>query len=186
MNQALVIVDMQNDYFPGGRMELVGIEEAAENVSQLLETFRTGVRSVIHMQHLSVNPGATFFLPETEGAEIHKSVAPAKGELVIRKNYPSSFRETGLLAELQKRNVDEIVVCGAMTHMCIDTTVRAAFDLGLNCVVVADGCATTNLTFGDLVIEAAQVHGAFMASLGAVFARVTDMSGVAEVIGEKT
>ena len=182
MERALLVIDMQNDYFPGGKMELAGIEEAAEIVSQLMTMFRKRKLPILHIQHKAIKPGATFFLPDSEGVKIHRSVTPQMGEPVIKKHFPNSFRDTTLLAELQRRGVLEIVVCGAMSHMCVDTTVRAGFDLGLSCIVVADGCATRNLTYGEQTIEAAQVQGAFMASLGVVFAKVTEKAGLAAII----
>jgi nicotinamidase-related amidase len=174
MNQGLIIVDVQKDYFPGGRMPLVGIEQAADKVGQVLEQFRKSALPVFHMQHISLNPGATFFLPDTAGIAIHPVVAPQAGEPVICKHYPNSFKETSLLAQLQDHGIGEVVICGAMSHMCIDTTVRAAFDLGLRCSVVADACATRDLTFGGVKVPAAQVHAAFMAALSAPFARVLE------------
>ncbi len=183
MKRALLIIDMQNDYFPGGNMELVGINAAAKTVGQLLAMFRTKKLPIIHIQHLSTKPGATFFLPDTNGVKIHPSVAPEDREVVIKKHFPNSFRDTTLLAELKHLSIKELVICGAMSHMCIDSTVRAAFDLGLSCVVVADGCATRDLVYGDRIIEAAQVHGAYMASLASVFAKVTELSGLDTVLG---
>ncbi len=186
MKRALLIVDMQNDYFPGGKMELVGITEAAEKVAHLLAMFRTKELPIFHIQHLSTNPGATFFLPDTDGVKIHPSVAPKDREPVIKKHFPNSFRDTTLLAELKHHSIKELVICGAMSHMCIDTTVRAAFDLGLSCVVVADGCATRDLTYDDRIIEAAQVHGAYMASLAAVFAKITKLSELEKILDPAT
>lgn len=178
MNRALLVVDLQNDYFPGGKMELVGIEEAAKNVAQLLAIFRAQTMPILHVQHLSISPEATFFLPDTNGVKIHQSVAPKEGERVIKKHFPNSFRETALYEELQDRHIGEVIVCGAMSHMCIDSTVRAGFDLGLSCVVVADGCAARDLAYGDQIIAAVHVHGAYMAGLAAAFAKVTDMHGL--------
>jgi len=178
MKRALLVIDMQNDYFPGGKMELVGINKASAIVAQLLAMFRTKKQPIFHIQHLSISPGATFFLPDTEGAKIHASVAPKGGESVITKKFPNSFRKTTLLEELQNCGIKELVVCGAMSHMCIDTTVRAGFDLDLSCIVVADGCATKDLSYGGQIIEAAQVQGAYMASLAAVFAKVTELSEI--------
>jgi len=182
MQRALVVVDMQNDYFPGGNMELVGMEAAATKVAHLLAMFRDRNWPILHIQHLSIRPGSTFFIPETEGVQIHGSVAPLGDEPVITKHYPNSFRETSLQDELHGHAVNDLVVCGAMSHMCIDTTVRAAFDLGFNSIVVADGCATRDLAYDNRIIEAAQVHGAFMAALGAVFARVTELAELEELL----
>ncbi|MGW8192767.1 MAG: cysteine hydrolase family protein [Desulforhopalus sp.] len=178
MNPALLIIDMQNDYFPGGEMELADIERVAGNIYGLLALFRSKGLPVIHVQHFSVGENASFFIPGTRGVEIHPSLTPGKDETLLAKNYPNAFRETELLKELRNRKIFELVICGAMTHMCIDTTVRAAFDLGLRSVVVADGCATRDLTFAGQTIKAVQVHGAFLAALASVFATVIPASEV--------
>ena len=115
-------------------------------------------------------------MPETDGAEIHESVAPKSGELVIQKHFPNCFVATSLQDQLNALGVEQIIFCGAMSHMCIDTTVRAAFDLGFHCIVVSDACATRNLQFGVIIVEASQVHAAFMAALSAPFAQVIDVS----------
>ena len=172
MSQALLLVDIQNDYFPGGAMELVGMEDAAPNASRLLATFRERGRPVVHVQHLSVRPGVTYFVPDTPGAEIHSSVAPTDDGVVFQKNFPNSFRQTGLKTYLDEQGIDDLVICGAMSHMCIDATARAAFDFGINCAVVEDACATRDLEFAGNTVTARDVHGAFMAALGAVYARV--------------
>lgn len=174
MKPALIIVDMQNDYFPGGRMELIGIEEAAENARHALELFRAKNLPIFHIQHLSNRADATFFLPETGGVEIHESVAPKSGEYLIQKHFPNSFKDTSLNGQLQNLNVEKVIICGAMTHMCIDTTVRAAFDFGFCCLVISDACATRNLEFGGVAIEAQQVHAVFMAALSNAFAQVIE------------
>lgn len=178
MKRALIIVDIQNDYFPGGKMELVGIEEAANNARHAFEFFRAKNLPVFHIQHVSNRAGATFFLPETDGVKIHESVTPQGGEYIIQKHFPNSFRDTSLNEQLQSLNVEEVIFCGAMTHMCIDTTVRAAFDLGYRCLVVSDACATRNLEYGGLTIQAPQVHAAFMAALSSLFAQVLEVNGL--------
>lgn len=172
MNPCLIVIDLQNDYFPGGRMALTGIDAAAANAGILLENFRGNNLTIIHVQHQSVRPGATFFLPNTHGAAINAAVAPRKDEVVIVKNYPNAFRETSLLDTLRRNDIDQVTVCGAMSHMCIDATVRAAYDLGFACTVAEDACATTQLAFGDRVIDAADVHASFMAALSGTYATV--------------
>ena len=172
MTQALLIVDIQNDYFPGGAMELEGSEQAGERAGALLRAFRQKARPVVHMQHVSTRPGATFFLPNTRGVEIHASAAPAAGETVIQKNFPNSFRDTRLLEHLRQLKVTELVIAGMMTQMCIDTTTRAAADLGFQCFLAHDACATRALTFGGTTVPAAQVQAAFLAALNGLFAKV--------------
>ncbi|NIM27868.1 MAG: isochorismatase family protein [Gammaproteobacteria bacterium] len=172
MKTGLVLVDIQNDYFPGGNMELVAMQPAAATAATVLGEFRDRKAPVYHIQHLSVRPGATFFIPDTEGAETHTSVAPAGGEPVIQKNFPNSFRDTALLETLRDDNTESLVICGAMSHMCIDATTRAAFDLGFSCIVVSDACATRDLQFEGRTIPARDVHAAFMAALSVPYASV--------------
>jgi nicotinamidase-related amidase len=173
MKTALVLVDFQNDYFPGGRMELAGVEAAAAKAADLLALFRKQRWPVFFVQHIATGENASFFLPDTRGVEIHASLQPASGEALVRKHYPNSFRETPLQTALEDANVVRLVICGAMSHMCIDATTRAAADLNFECIVVADACATRDLQFGRDAIPAGQVHGAFMAALGAAYARIT-------------
>lgn len=173
MKTGLIVVDVQNDYFTGGSMELVNMDAAAVNCARLLDFFRTQQVEIFHMQHIATREGATFFVADTPGCEIHDNVKPQAGEAVIVKHYPSSFRETELAEMLKQAAVQELVICGAMTHMCIDTTTRAAFDLGFQCHVIADACATRDLEFNGRLVGAADVQAAFMAALSVPFARIS-------------
>lgn len=172
MTTALLLIDLQNDYFPGGSMELVGAEVAVARAAAMLEAFRRRSLPVFHIQHLAKRPGATFFVPGTPGAEIHAAVAPAAGEPVLTKHFPSAFRETTLLEALRGVDAKNLVVAGMMTHMCVDTTVRAAADLGFACSLAQDACATRDLQFGGETVEAAKVQLAYLAALNGSFAAV--------------
>ncbi|MFT3739229.1 MAG: cysteine hydrolase family protein [Breznakibacter sp.] len=176
MNQALILIDIQNNYFPGGANPLVGSGEASQNAQKVLQHFRIRGLPVIHVQHLSVRPGSTFFIPGTTGADIHRNVAPVAGETLITKNFPNSFRETGLMELLKDLRVTGLVVCGMMTHMCIDTTVRAATDLGFQIELIADACATKDLEYDGVQVRADDVHRSFLAAMDGVFATVTTTS----------
>ena len=181
MKTGLVLIDIQKDYFPGGRMELAGMERAARNAARILRKARQLRLPVFHIRHISTRPGATFFLPGTEGAEIHPSVSPLNGEIVIEKNYPNGFRGTELYEKLKAAGIERIIICGAMSHMCIDATTRAAFDSGFSCTVIEDGCAARDLTFNGETVKADMVHAAFMSALSSPYAKV---SGTAEFMDE--
>lgn len=172
MNTALLIIDIQNDYFPGGAMELAGSVEAGARAGKLIAAFRQKALPVIHVQHISTYPGATFFLPDTKGVEIHPCAAPREGETIIQKHFPNSFRDTSLLEHLRAQKITHLIVAGMMTHMCIDTTVRAAADLGFACSLAHDACATKSLSFGGVTVAAASVQTAFLAALSGLFAKV--------------
>jgi nicotinamidase-related amidase len=170
--RGLLIVDIQNDYFPGGGHPLVGPEAAASAAARLLADFRSAGDPVFHIRHIWDEEEATFMRPGTEGVEIHETVAPADGESVISKEYPNSFRETPLEANLREAGVDEVVVCGMMTSVCVDATVRAAVDLGFEATVAHDACATCDLEFNGQAVPAASVHAAFLAALAEDYASV--------------
>jgi nicotinamidase-related amidase len=171
---ALVIIDIQNDYFPGGAMELEGAEAAGTKASAVLNHFRKNGNPVIHVRHVSVRPGSTFFIPGTRGAEIHAAVQPASGESVIEKNFPNAFRNTSLRENLEHLGVTNLVVAGMMTHMCVDASVRHAADLGYKVTLLGDACATRAQSYGGETVPARQVHAAFLAALNGFYAKVVN------------
>jgi nicotinamidase-related amidase len=178
----LLLIDIQNDYFPGGKMALEGSEAAGQVAGQLLTFFRQYQLPTVHIQHLSLRPGATFFLPQTPGAEIQASVTPLRIETVIQKHYPNSFRETGLLEHLQQQKVRRLVIAGMMTHMCVDATTRAATDYGFECQIARDGCATRALQLDDRIVAAADVHTAFLAALQGTYGQVMTATAIMEAL----
>src|SRR5512138_2931411 len=174
MNTALVIVDIQNDYFPDGKMPLVGPVEASQQAARLLDRFRRSQWPVIHIQHIAVRPSATFFLPNTPGVDFHPSVQPWEAEPIVQKNFPNAFRDTTLLDVLREKNVDRLIICGMQTTMCIDATTRAA----------ADSCAARNLTYDGQLVPAEQVHYAFLAALNGSYARVLKVDQILAQLAE--
>ena len=156
-------------------MELVGMMESSRKAQELLGLFRKHNLTTFHIQHMSLGKGAGFFLPETRGAEIHESVKPLPTDLVIQKHFPNSFRDTNLLEKLKSAQIEALVICGAMSHMCIDATTRAAADFGFRCTVIHDACATRDLQFEDTPVPAAQVHASFMSALGFAYAKVMSL-----------
>jgi len=172
MPRALVIVDIQRDYFPGGRMPLDGPEAAAEKAAQVLGVFRESGEPVFHVQHLS--PAGAGFLEEgSDGAEIADAVAPVGDEVVVRKRAPNAFLRTDLEQRLRDLGVDEVVVVGMMTSMCVDATTRAGADLGFRMTLVPDACAAPALEHDGRRVAAPDVHASFVAALGQFYATVT-------------
>ncbi len=182
VNVGLLLIDIQKDYFPGGKMELQGSEDAGQVVGRLLSFFRQHRLPITHVQHLSIRPGATFFIPQTSGAEFHLSAKPQDNENVIQKHYPNSFRETMLALHLQQLSIEQLVIAGMMTHMCVDATTRAAADFGYACWIIQDGCATRDLKLNERIVSASDVHTAFLAALNGTYGRVmTADTAIAEL-----
>jgi nicotinamidase-related amidase len=160
---ALIVIDVQAFYFPGGFMPLVGPEKASANCGKLIERFRSEDLVIVHVEHNVSKDGA-----------FHPDVTPADGEKVIMKDEVSAFNGTELLEFLRAEAIDRLVICGMQTHMCVEGAVRAGYDLGFECVLVEDACATRALSWGDSEIDAAGVHASTLATLKGGYAAVID------------
>lgn len=178
MNKALMLIDIQNDYFENGANPLFNPTQAADQTSKLLDYFREQQLPVIHVKHLSTRPDASFFIPDTYGSEIYHTLQPIDGEKVIVKNFPNSFRNTDLLEYLMALKIEELVICGMMTHMCVDATVRAAKDFGFNCKLVADACATKDLEIHGNTVKAEDVQLSFLAALNYFYSEVVNTDSI--------
>jgi nicotinamidase-related amidase len=151
---ALLLIDIQDFYFPGGKSALVEPEKAAKNAARLLDYFRKEKMLVIHVRH-NAEPGG----------KINDIVKPAPDEKIFSKSAVNCFVGTDLLSFLKANKTDTLVICGMQTHMCVEAATRAAGDLGFKCILVHDACATKDLTFGNKVIKAEDVHYATLATL---------------------
>jgi nicotinamidase-related amidase len=151
---ALLLIDIQDFYFPGGKSALVEPLKAADNAAKLLSWFRKEKMAVIHVRHNS-----------EPGGKINDIVKPIGGEKIISKDQVNCFVGTDLLEYLRANKTDTLVICGMQTHMCVEAATRAASDLGFKCILVQDACATKDLKFGDKTIRAEDVHYATLATL---------------------
>lgn len=172
MKKALILIDIQNDYFEGGRNELVNSEQAAIQAKKILQYFRDCKLPVFHVQHISQKPDAKFFIQDTDGINFYHACRPLEHEEVIIKHRPNSFLNTELEQKLDEKGIDTLVICGMMTHMCVDTTVRAANNFGYAVELIEDACATKNLEWKNIFVSAQQIQIAYMAALDGTFAKV--------------
>lgn len=169
--EALVIIDIQNFYFEGGNTPLVEPIAASKVAGDVLEHFRKEGKLIIHVQH-KWEKDTAYTAEEEYQVTIHPNVAPKEGEKIVVKHYPNSFQKTELLEYLRKHGIEELVVCGMMTHMCIDASVRASKDFGFNCTLISDACTTKDLEVQGQVVPAAQVHSSFLAAMNGYYAKV--------------
>ncbi len=169
---ALLIVDIQNFYFPGDGPGLVNAEAASLAAKQVLQIFREKNLLVVHVRHKSA-----------KGFEIHKNVAPLSSEKVITKESVNSFQGTDLLEYLRSNNVKRLVIIGMQTQMCLEAAVRAAKDFGFECLVVQEACATRDLKFGERTVKAEDVQTAVFATLSdGRYAKVIHLEELNEII----
>ncbi|MDO5612757.1 MAG: cysteine hydrolase family protein [Paracoccus sp. (in: a-proteobacteria)] len=172
--RAIIAVDIQNDYFPGGKFPLDGMDAAAANAARVIQAGRDRGDLIVHVRHEFTDPAAPFFHPGSDGAEINPAAAPQGDEAVVTKNSVNAFKDTDLNQILQDNGIAQVVIVGAMSHMCIDAATRAAADLGYATTVIHDACATRDLEFQGTTVPAAQVHAAMMSGLAFGYATVTD------------
>ncbi|HER09092.1 MAG TPA: cysteine hydrolase [Bacteroides sp.] len=158
---ALLLVDIQDFYFPGGNLQLENADMAGMNAGLLLEQFREEGMKVYHVRHNTAS-----------GGDIHSYVRPIPGEMVISKDQVNPFLGTGLLGILQADSIEQLVICGMQTHLCVEAAVRAAHDLGFCCFLVADACATRALQYEVHIIPAKNVHYSTIKTLEGTYATV--------------
>lgn len=165
MKQALLVIDVQNDYFPTGKMELRHPEMALQNIKQLENYFFNHDLPIIYIQHIKHEPKATFFQVGTQGVKLHKDLKANAKSIIIEKHFPNSFYRTNLEQTLYALGVEQLVICGMMTQMCVDSTTRASNELQFNPILIKDAVATKDLTFDGKTIKADAVQASFLASL---------------------
>lgn len=165
MKQALLVIDVQNDYFPGGKMALSQPEVALAAVKRLEAVFQAKHLPIIYIQHIKRQTDADFFEVGTVGAQLHPDLHVTDESIIIEKHFPNSFQETRLLTVLQELAIDQLVICGMMTHMCIDSTTRASFEWGYQPILIGDATATKALMINDELVSAPHVQTAFLAAL---------------------
>lgn len=177
MTEALLIIDVQNDYFAGGKMQLEKPEVALNQIERVLNRFRKTGKTIVFIQHVAKIANATFFLENTFGAAIHSALTPKNqgNEFIVQKNFPNGFLQTRLQEVLKSNQIDSLVICGMMTHMCVDSTTRQAAELSYHCTLLGDACATKDLVIEDDTIQANQVQTSFLAALQS-FAKVRTTS----------
>ncbi|HEX4045798.1 MAG TPA: cysteine hydrolase family protein [Gammaproteobacteria bacterium] len=185
MNTALLLLEIQNDYFANGKMPLEKSLEVSNKAQSVLHAYREKKLAVIHVQHISTHPDASYLLPCTKGAEFHSHVLPNKHETIIKKHYPNAFKDTSLLKHLIKSKINHLIICGMMMQNTVEATVRAAYDLGFTCTVLHDACAARQLVFNQVVIPTQSVHYAFLAALHPAYATVMSTDDFLQKIKNK-
>lgn len=184
MKQVLIVVDLQNEYLPTGKLPLFNIETATANAARAIAFARTHNIPVVHIRHESKTSDAPIFVPGTAAVEIQKDVAPQAEESVVVKNFVNSFRDTPLKHILETQGAQELIVVGAMSHMCIDAVVRAASDMGYVVTVLHDACTTLDLEFNGVHVSAPHVHAAMMASFAFAYATVKSTQEYIDTIAQ--
>ena len=167
MTQALMIIDVQNDYFPNGKYPLNNTVQTLKNTLKLQKHFRQKQLPIIYIQQIIQDDNAVFFVKNSYGCQLHPKLLPIQehNKLVIEKAYPNSFYQTQLQQKLKQAEITQLVICGMMSHMCVDSTTRCAYELNYQPILIHDACTTRDLEFNGNIISSSDVHNSFMSAL---------------------
>lgn len=172
---ALLVIDIQNFYFEGGRIPLTGPVEAAERAKRVLEAFRAKQLPIVHIRHVPESVPIADGDPADAQYRFRPIVAPAAGEKIVTKHHINSFRETDLLDHLRAKGIKALVIVGMQTHMCVEAAARAGADLGFEVTIVHDACATRPLEFNGHTAPAIDAHTTALAAIKGGYGRVVSV-----------
>ncbi|CAO3655638.1 unnamed protein product [Mucor fragilis] len=181
MKEALIIVDVQNDYFPGGKLPTWRPVETANEIKKIMDKFRQDDKEVIHVAH-HMSPEhekvMDFLIKGTRGAEIHEIVKPLDTEKIIYKNYADSFVATDLKEYLLSKDIDTVIVVGMMIHNCVNATAYSGTDEGFKTIVVAEAVNTLDQEIFGEVIPAETMWKSFLAGIKFAYAQVNKVDDI--------
>ena len=178
---ALIIIDIQNEYFNGGGLPLPESESAAVNAKVLLEWARENALTVVHIRHLATNASSPIFAPNSKTSEIAAIVSPLISERIFTKHFPNAFLGTDLHTFLISHKIDTLIICGMMTHTCVASTSQAAAELNYSVILAKNACTTRSLPTGDTgqAMDYKTIHAATLVALSDAIA---DIMGTDEII----
>jgi nicotinamidase-related amidase len=168
--RALLVIDVQNDYFPGGAWALPGAERALPNILRLIEGAREREEPVVFIRHVAPE-GSPVFARGSRGGALHEGLGARPADPAFEKAHPSAFQDTGLADWLDEAGIGALDLCGFMTQMCCDTTAREAYARGFKVRLFSDACAARDLVVEGETIPHQVVHGTHLATL-ARFAKI--------------
>jgi len=171
MKRALLVIDVQNEYFTG-RMPIKYSYESLENILKSMDEASKHDIPIILIQHTALQKDSKTFIKGSKEWEIHNEIKERKYNLIVEKNLPGSFTGTDLEDLLRKMNVDTIAICGYMTQMCCDTTARQAFHLNFSVEFLSDATGTLDISNSAGTISAEELQKAILITQEMKFSKV--------------
>jgi nicotinamidase-related amidase len=157
MNRALIVIDVQNEYFTGA-LPITYPNGHLDKITHTMDVAQSkGIPSIV-VQHTETAPDTPFFKRDSLEWQIHPQVRDRPCDLLIEKHLPGCFTGTGLEEWLKERNIDTLVISGYMTHMCCDTTARQAMHLGMNVEFLSDATGTLAVENNAGAVSAEELH----------------------------
>ena len=169
--RALLVIDVQNEYFTG-RLPVTHPEGSLGNILDAMDAASASGIPVIAVQHTVTTPERPLFRKGSTEWALHPEVAKRACGLLVEKTLPGSFTGTNLEAWLRERDVDTVVISGYMTQMCCDTTARQAFHLGFGVEFLSDASGTLAVSNDAGSVTAEELHRAVLVTQGMLFSKV--------------
>jgi nicotinamidase-related amidase len=174
MKRAVLVIDVQNEYFAGGQLPITHPHNHLDNILRVMDSATASGVPVVVVQHTFTQPELLFFKRGTLGWELHPEVASRPRDHWVEKRLPGSFTRTGLEQWLRQRGLDTVTIAGYMTHMCCDTTARQAAHRGLKVEFLSDATGTLPVKNAAGEVDAEEMHRAILCAQQMMISEVLD------------
>jgi nicotinamidase-related amidase len=170
MKQALLVIDVQNEYF-SGKLPVTFPKGSLLNIQNAMDRAYESRVPVAVIRHTSP-PGSATFRKGTPEWELHDEIRSRRYDILVEKTLPGSFTGTGLQTWLDDQNITTVTIAGYMTQMCCDTTARQAFHRGYGVNFLSDATGTLSVSNAAGAIHDADLHRAILVTQQMLFSRV--------------
>lgn len=171
MKRALLVIDVQNEYFTG-KLPVTYPPESLGHILQALDAARSKGIPVVFVQHTAPAEDSPTFRKGSEEWRLHSAIANIRPDLLIEKHLPGSFTGTDLEHWLREKGIETVVISGYMTQMCCDTTARQAMHLGLRVEFLSDATGTLAVSNDAGSVTAEELHRAILVTQAMRFSKV--------------
>lgn len=171
MKQALIVIDVQNEYFEGGAMPVTYPANSFDNIKKAITSAKAHQIPVVYVKHLCP-PEADCFRPDSFGQELHADLIALGADHILTKKMVSAFPETDLQDYLSSKEIDTVTIAGFMTQMCCDTTARYAAHMGYHVNFLSDGTGTLDFNNSQGHASAEELHRATLITQAHCFSNV--------------
>lgn len=181
MKRALLVIDVQNEYFSGA-IPITYPRESMANILRAIEAAGKNNIMVIAIQHTAPQATSKTFIKGSIGWELHDDIKKASYDHLIEKKLPGSFTGTDLEAVLRDNKIETVVISGYMTQMCCDTTARQAVHLGFNVEFLSDATGTLNIENYAGSVTAQELHKSILVTQAMRFSKVVSTDDWIELL----
>lgn len=184
MKRALLVIDVQNEYFTG-KLPVTYPQGSLDHIIEVIEVARSKEIPIVLIQHTAPQKDSKTFRKGSQEWKLHPAIAETPHEHLIEKNLPGSFTNTYLESWLRKRNIDTVVITGYMTQMCCDTTARQAVHLWFSVEFISDATGTLQISNEAGTVTDEELHRAILVTQAMRFSKVLTTKQWIEALSDR-